>query len=71
VESELDQSYYAILVLQGSMTGPVDYQLAAFSRYYSVNFYIDQSTVEDSCGDSVEDEIADGIETDAEGVLRA
>jgi outer membrane receptor protein involved in Fe transport len=40
-ESESEQSYYAILAIQSSMPGPVDYQLAAFSRYYSLNFYPD------------------------------
>ena len=37
-ESEAEQNYYGILALQGTIGSSVDYQLAAFSRYYTLNF---------------------------------
>ncbi len=37
-ESELEQSYYGILALQGAIGDRTTYQLAAFSRYYVLDF---------------------------------
>ena len=37
-ESQLDQTYYSILALQGSPNVATNYQLAAFSRYFQSNF---------------------------------
>jgi hypothetical protein len=37
-ESELEQNYYGILALQGSLGDKANYQLAAFSRYYVLGF---------------------------------
>jgi outer membrane receptor protein involved in Fe transport len=37
-DSELEQSYYGILALQGSLGEKTTYQLAAFSRYYVLSF---------------------------------
>ena len=37
-ESEFEQNYYCILALQGAIGMAVDYQLAAFSRYYELKF---------------------------------
>jgi len=36
--SQLDQTYYGILALQGSLNAGTNYQLAAFSRYFRTNF---------------------------------
>jgi outer membrane receptor protein involved in Fe transport len=40
-DRELEQSYYTIVALQGTLAANIDYQLAAFSRYYSLDFYPD------------------------------
>ena len=37
-ENELEQNYYGILSLQGAIGEHLNYQLAAFSRYYELNF---------------------------------
>jgi len=37
-ESQLEQTYYGTLALQGSLNAKTDYQLAAFSRYFQSNF---------------------------------
>jgi TonB dependent receptor/Carboxypeptidase regulatory-like domain len=37
-ESQLEQTYYAVLALQGSLNTETDYQLAVFSRYFQSNF---------------------------------
>lgn len=37
-ESEFEQSYYDVLSLQGSFGADTTYQLAAFSRYYSLTY---------------------------------
>ncbi len=37
-ESEFEQNYYGVLALQGSLGNKTTYQLAAFSRYYVLNF---------------------------------
>jgi len=37
-ESELEQNYYGVLALQGTIGGEVNYQVAAFSRYYQLKF---------------------------------
>ncbi len=37
-DTELEQSYYGILALQGSLGDRTTYQLAAFSRYYVLSF---------------------------------
>jgi len=37
-ESEFEQSYYGVLSLQGSIGANTSYQLAAFGRYYSLDF---------------------------------
>ncbi len=37
-ESEFEQSYYDIVSLQGSIGADTTYQLAAFSRYYSLTY---------------------------------
>ncbi len=37
-DSETEQSYYGILSLQGTIGAAIDYQLAAFSRYYTLTF---------------------------------
>jgi outer membrane receptor protein involved in Fe transport len=38
---ELEQNYYAILALQGTMGPKLDYQIAYFTRYYSLKYYPD------------------------------
>jgi len=40
-ESELEQNYFGVLGLQGGIGENIDYQLSAFSRYYTLNFYPD------------------------------
>jgi outer membrane receptor protein involved in Fe transport len=37
-ENELEQNYYGVVALQGTLGGSVNYQLAAFSRYYELKF---------------------------------
>jgi len=37
-ESELEQNHYGILALQGTLGDKTNYQLAAFSRYYALDF---------------------------------
>jgi outer membrane receptor protein involved in Fe transport len=37
-DSQLDQTYYGILALQGSLNAATDYQLAIFSRYFQTNY---------------------------------
>lgn len=37
-ENELEQNYYGILSLQGAIGEHLNYQVAAFSRYYELNF---------------------------------
>jgi outer membrane receptor protein involved in Fe transport len=37
-ENELEQSYYGILSLQGAIGEDINYQVAAFSRYYELKF---------------------------------
>ena len=37
-ENQLEQTYYGILALQGSLNADTDYQIAAFSRYFQSNF---------------------------------
>ena len=37
-ERELEQNYFAILALQGSVGTKLDYQAAYFTRYYQLNF---------------------------------
>ncbi len=40
-ESEFEQNYYGILALQGSIGEKVNYQVAAFSRYYALTYHPD------------------------------
>jgi hypothetical protein len=40
-ENELEQSYYSILALQGTIGEKLTYQLAAFSRYYELKYMPD------------------------------
>ncbi|MGA7870924.1 MAG: TonB-dependent receptor [Candidatus Binatus sp.] len=37
-ENELEQNYYGILALQGTIGGNLNYQVAGFSRYYELKF---------------------------------
>jgi hypothetical protein len=37
-ESEIEQNHYGVLALQGTLGDHASYQLAAFSRYYALNF---------------------------------
>jgi outer membrane receptor protein involved in Fe transport len=37
-ENEIEQNYYGILALQGAVGEKLNYQLAAFSRYYTLKF---------------------------------
>ncbi len=37
-ESELEQNYFGVLALQGAVGEDINYQLAAFSRYYALNY---------------------------------
>jgi outer membrane receptor protein involved in Fe transport len=37
-ENELEQNYYGVMALQGTLDGSVNYQVAAFSRYYQLKF---------------------------------
>jgi outer membrane receptor protein involved in Fe transport len=37
-ESELEQNYFGVLALQGAIGENINYQLAAFSRYYALNY---------------------------------
>ncbi len=37
-ESELEQNYYGVAALQGTVGGSINYQAAAFSRYYELKF---------------------------------
>ena len=37
-ENEFEQNYYGILALQGASASTLNYQLAAFSRYYVLKF---------------------------------
>jgi hypothetical protein len=37
-ESELEQNYYGVVALQGTIGADVNYQVAAFSRYYELKF---------------------------------
>ena len=37
-ESELEQNYYGILSLQGAIGDDLNYQVAAFSRYYELKY---------------------------------
>src|SRR5260370_18715633 len=37
-ESELEQNYFGILTLDGTVGAKLDYQAAFFSRYYRLNF---------------------------------
>ncbi len=40
-ETEVEQSYYGVLALQGALGDRANYQLAAFSRYYVLDFHPD------------------------------
>ena len=40
-ESQLEQTYYGILALQGSLSAAIDYQVAVFNRYFQSNFQPD------------------------------
>jgi hypothetical protein len=42
-ENELEQNYFGVLGLQGAIGENIDYQLSAFSRYYTLNFYPDST----------------------------
>jgi TonB dependent receptor/Carboxypeptidase regulatory-like domain/TonB-dependent Receptor Plug Domain len=42
-ENELEQNYFGVLGLQGAIGPNIDYQLSAFSRYYTLNFYPDST----------------------------
>lgn len=37
-ESEQEQNYYELLLLHGRLTNTIDYQIAAFDRYYALNY---------------------------------
>jgi TonB dependent receptor/Carboxypeptidase regulatory-like domain len=41
-ESELEQNYYQIMSLQGTAGSKIDYQIAAFTRYYALTFTPDR-----------------------------
>jgi outer membrane receptor protein involved in Fe transport len=40
-EGQLEQNYFGVLALQGTVGPDIDYQLAPFSRYSTVSFYPD------------------------------
>ncbi len=40
-EGQLEQNYFGVLALQGTVGSNIDYQLAPFSRYSTVSFYPD------------------------------
>jgi outer membrane receptor protein involved in Fe transport len=40
-ENQLEQNYYGVLSLQGTIGAKLDYQLSGFSRYSTVSFYPD------------------------------
>ncbi len=40
-EGQLEQNYFGVLALQGTVGSDIDYQLAPFSRYSTVSFYPD------------------------------
>ncbi len=40
-EGQLEQNYFGVLALQGTVGSNIDYQLAPFSRYSAVSFYPD------------------------------
>ncbi|HTY54442.1 MAG TPA: TonB-dependent receptor [Candidatus Binataceae bacterium] len=40
-DTQLEQNYYQILSLQGMLDPKIDYQLAAFTRYYALSYYPD------------------------------
>ncbi len=40
-EGQLEQNYFGVLALQGTVGSDVDYQIAPFSRYSTVSFYPD------------------------------
>ena len=41
-ENQLEQNYYGVLSLQGTIGAKLDYQLSAFSRYSTLSFYPDE-----------------------------
>ena len=42
-ERQLEQNYYGVLALQGTIGTKFDYQLSGFSRYSTLSFYPDQT----------------------------